>query len=287
MTIRRMSKCVSLHSVILWSAAVLVPRRSRAEWLAEWRSELWYVLQSCDGVPLHMFSARGALVFCLGAYKDAMWLRRNSCPPSPRQHLWLRTPLHCLGFLAAVAAVALSCFFRSTGASDAIMRTAQAHPAVVLGHFHLVAIALLVLPATTSLALGEYPATPRSPARARRFRRWSFLGIKFALILSIMLCGTLNLAPTIIPPQAILAGYILAFRWALIDQRRRCPVCLRLVANPARIGQPSRIFLDWYGTEYFCMKGHGLLYVPENVTTFSRQRWSDLDSSWGSLFSSR
>jgi len=30
---------------------------------------------------------------------------------------------------------------------------------------------------------------------------------------------------------------------------------------------------------------HGLLDVPEIPTTYSTQRWQDLDPSWGSLFS--
>jgi hypothetical protein len=30
---------------------------------------------------------------------------------------------------------------------------------------------------------------------------------------------------------------------------------------------------------------HGLLHVPEIPTTYSTQRWQDLDPSWGSLFS--
>ena len=68
-------------------------------------------------------------------------------------------------------------------------------------------------------------------------------------------------------PQATLIGYVLAFRWVLIDQRRRCPVCLQLLINPIRIGQPSHIMLDWYGTELMCSKGHGLMHVPETPTS--------------------
>lgn len=147
MTIRRKGDCVSMHSVILWSAAALVPRWRRAEWLAEWRSELWYVLRRCDLAPHHLWEDREALLFCLGAFKDAIWLRRNSRRPNPRQHLWLQSPLHCLLFLAAVAAVAACCFFRPSGPYDTIMRAAQVQPTIIFAHFLMVAIALLVLPA--------------------------------------------------------------------------------------------------------------------------------------------
>jgi len=78
---------------------------------------------------------------------------------------------------------------------------------------------------------------------------------------------------------------LFSFRWALRDQRRRCPVCLRLLTHPARVGHASRSFLAWHGTEFMCGKGHGLLHVPEMATTwFSTQRWLCLDSSWKGLF---
>ena len=63
------------------------------------------------------------------------------------------------------------------------------------------------------------------------------------------------------------------------------PVCLRLLTNPARVGQPSRNFLAWNGTELMCSRGHGLLHVPEIATSwFSTQRWLYLDPSWNGLF---
>jgi hypothetical protein len=80
-------------------------------------------------------------------------------------------------------------------------------------------------------------------------------------------------------------GYILGFRWLLIDQRRRCPVCLRILTNPTRIGHASRTFLEWYGTELICRKGHGLLHIPEIPgSCYGPQRWLYLDPSWRSLF---
>jgi hypothetical protein len=105
----------------------------------------------------------------------------------------------------------------------------------------------------------------------------------------IVTCGTLDLAcVTSVQFQAhgVLMGYFLAFRWALKDQRRRCPVCLRILTNPTRIGRASQMFLEWYGTELLCTKGHGLLHVPEIPTScYSTQRWMYLDPSWSSLFS--
>ncbi len=157
-------------------------------------------------------------------------------------------------------------------------------------------LALLALPATTSLPLGEYPAKPHTLHWSIKLRRWIFLWSKLALILPTVYFGSLDLAhfsPNIAPDTAIsiqgigsFCALLFAFRWTLRDQRKRCPVCLRLLTNPARVGQPSRNFLAWNGTELICAGGHGLLHVPEIATSwFSTQRWLYLDPSWKGLFS--
>jgi hypothetical protein len=150
-------------------------------------------------------------------------------------------------------------------------------------------MALLILSATTPMTLGEYPVNHRSPAGAGNLRRWTFLATKIALLLVMVCCGSLDLASILsvgFYPTAWLLGLILGLRWALIDQRQRCPVCLRLLSHPTRIGGASQTFLEWYGTELMCTHGHGLLYVPEIPTScYSTQRWQYLDPSWSSLFS--
>jgi MacB-like periplasmic core domain len=157
-------------------------------------------------------------------------------------------------------------------------------------------LALLALPATTSLPLGEYPAKPHTLRWSIKLRRWIFLWSKLALILPVVYFGSLDLAhfSTSITAEASqylqgissFCALLFAFRWILRDQRRRCPVCLRLLTNPARVGQPSRNFLAWNGTELICTGGHGLLHVPEIATSwFSTQRWLYLDPSWKGLFS--
>jgi hypothetical protein len=85
--------------------------------------------------------------------------------------------------------------------------------------------------------------------------------------------------------QSLLWGCVFACRWAFNDQRRRCPVCLRLLTSPVWVGDRSRYFLEWNCTELLCPRGHGLLYVPESPTSwFATQRWLSLDPSWGGLF---
>jgi hypothetical protein len=263
----------AVNQVLLRLAALLVREPDRAEWLAEWKSELWYVVH--DSNHTH----RRALRFCLGAFWDGAWLRTNGADSDARRLPLLQSPLRCLGLLTLAAGTASFFFLRSPEVVNLFVHNPRDRGDWIPVPFLFMAVALLVVPTTTSLALGEYPR--------RRLRRWIFLLSKFALIFPTVLFGTLDLSPIIsigiIPDLAVL-GYVLAFRWAFIDQRQRCPVCLRLLTSPARIGEASHTLLDSYGTEFCCTRGHGLLHVPANATSYSTQRWLELDSSWSGLF---
>lgn len=156
-------------------------------------------------------------------------------------------------------------------------------------------LACLALPATTALPLGDYPRHRGPLSIAAHARRWLFLIAKFALLTSLVYLSSVALSYGCAPAASLTAGYfqfpgsflalLLGYRWILQDQRRRCPECLRLLSNPARVGQPSCNFLAWNGTELFCSRGHGLLHIPELPTSwFSTQRWLCLDPSWACLF---
>jgi hypothetical protein len=158
-----------------------------------------------------------------------------------------------------------------------------------------VILAFLSLPATTSLPLGEYRLSSRKLSWSTRLRRWTFLCGKVALLLPIVYLVSLDAAYMRSSLGALSSEYIqlvsafsiclFGLRWALRDQRQRCPVCLGKLTHPARVGQPSRNFLAWNGTELICIGGHGLLHVPEIPTSwFSTQRWMYLDPSWEILF---
>ena len=158
-----------------------------------------------------------------------------------------------------------------------------------------VILAFLSLPATTSLPLGEYRLSSRKLSWSTRLRRWTFLGGKIVLLLPIVYLVSLDLAYMRTTLDTLSSEYIqlvssfsiclFGLRWALRDQRQRCPVCLGKLTHPARVGQPSRNFLAWNGTELICGGGHGLLHVPEIPTSwFSTQRWMYLDPSWDILF---
>ena len=158
-----------------------------------------------------------------------------------------------------------------------------------------VILALLALPAITTVSLGESSLDPQRTSWSRKLVRWSFLAAKIALLFPIIYFVSFDLAygsTTLDREQAIYIQLITTFafclfgmRWVLKDQRQRCPVCVRTVRHPAQVGQASRTFLDWNGTELMCMGGHTLLHVPSLPTSwFSSQRWLYLDTSWQFLF---
>ena len=157
-------------------------------------------------------------------------------------------------------------------------------------------LACMALPALTPLPLGEYPKNRNSAPGRMYVQRWSFLGLKFALILPTAFLMPLVLCCCLTTAGSTTAAYIqislsfltllFALRWALQDQRQRCPSCLRLLSHPALVGHASRNFLAWSGTELLCLGGHGFLHIPEHPTSwFSTQRWLPVDSTWSELFS--
>jgi hypothetical protein len=155
--------------------------------------------------------------------------------------------------------------------------------------------ALISLPAITSVSLGEYSLNPRKTSWRQRLYRWSFFCAKIALLLPIVYFSTLDLAyistaysshfSTNIQMLSAFAFFLFGLRWALLDHRQRCPVCLRRVEHPVEVGLASRTFLAWNGTEMMCMGGHTLLHIPALPTSwFDAQRWLYLDTSWEFLF---
>ena len=262
----------ALHLAIIQTAALLVPAPDRAEWLAEWRAELWYV-------------NRRAMAFCLGSICDALWMHRNPPAPITPRGFSLESPVKCLMFLAGLTALSVLLAFALLGEPGKEIRQGG-YQNLPLVCFCMALLSLGVLSSVRPLRLGEYPVNRHAPAAPLRLLRWVFLVVKIALVVSIAMCGPLALG-SIVPPLAtwgMFLGLFFGFRWALADQRERCPVCLRLLSNPTRIGDPSQTFLGWYGTELVCSHGHGFLYVPgTSISWYETQRWQYLDPTWNHL----
>ena len=117
-------------------------------------------------------------------------------------------------------------------------------------------VALITLPATTALPLGEYPRHSGRLPWAVRARRWIFLSSKVALVVPLVYFTSVDVAYGVHPSVRLLHnisswrlsffGFLFAFRWILQDQRKRCPVCLRVLSNPARVGKLHET--SWHGT---------------------------------------
>lgn len=259
----------ALQIAILHNAALLVPGVERVEWLAEWKAELCYVNHD-------------AMAFCLGSFRDALWLRRKSF--SVQRMFSLDSPLRCVVFLASLAALTLSAvapFRREWLPAWSPPEAGQ----FAIGCLWMYLLSLLVFVTLNPLGLGEYPTNRYAPSPAIRVRRWVFLATKIALVTPIPVFVSVTLV-RIFPgaPSLMVFAWVFGFRWVLSDQRQRCPVCLHLLSHPTRIGSPTQSILGWYGTELVCTRGHGLLYVPGAPTSWSStQRWQYIDSTWSSL----
>ena len=96
-----------------------------------------------------------------------------------------------------------------------------------------VLLAFLALPAITSVSLGDLSVSLHRTSWPRRLCRWGFLCAKIALLLSIAFFASLDLAygfTEFNSNQSVSIQFVSTFliclfgmRWALSDQRQRCP----------------------------------------------------------------
>ena len=223
----------SFHRSMLGVAAWLVPGHEREDWRAEWISELWYVIDA------HRSSTR----FCMGAFHDASWLRIDD--------LRLKKGLVCFAGVHSGTADAPDGELCAAGISLAAgswCSPAAAGPGARTGR-----AIRLPDPCLHDAPRWQLPGGRgrTCTGRAGRIQWWAFLAAKLALLVPAVFFGNArsdsdNRSGWSAAARSDDRLSYLAFRWALGDQCRRCPVCLRLLGNPVRIGQRSHIF--WNGT---------------------------------------
>jgi hypothetical protein len=267
--------------------------------MREWRCELWHVRHDAP-------SGRIAWSFCLGALPDALYIRRHVRRGSPSRD-YFQTPASCS--LVLVGAVFLSYFVALCvpGSRDILHLGVHTDltPYVGLLHFQVsdsppnpidqqillfrvtLTFSFFVLPAVTSFRFGSRTQTRGLDAYLLKARWAAFFLLKFLLILPLVFLSALDLGQILnplrvgglFPEMAVsLAGFVLLFRWAIHDHRRRCPVCLSRVQCPVEIGQASSHLMDRQVTEYICPRGHGFLQVrQESVNWSPDQRWIAMD----------
>ena len=232
-----------------------------------------------------------------------LWLMENSAMMADTPHA---AKGHVIALLSPLgraeingAAVGITAYTEDGDAIDHHgMRLAPATGGPVSIYLFALLLAVLALPAIVSVFQTESSFDSHKPSVAARVKRSAFLVTKMGLVAALGYFAALDIAYCSFPEYAGAAEFLqfassfsiclFGLRWALMDQSRRCPVCLRRVTHPAQVGIASCTFLGWNGTEMMCMGGHVLLHVPSLPTSwFSRQRWMYLDTSWDFLFADR
>jgi hypothetical protein len=110
-------------------------------------------------------------------------------------------------------------------------------------------------------------------------------GLEFTPAASLSMLGGMDMASGFISTWLFLLGSMGVLCWSVLDQRRRCRVCLRRLGLPAHVGCPGCLLLDWAGTELVCVEGHGMLHIGDMAVCWREtERWTWLDESWQGLF---
>lgn len=123
---------------------------------------------------------------------------------------------------------------------------------------------------------------------------WAFFFVKPALLLASLAAlgaelsawNVLSFHPaqfvlSLVADWLALLGTLLVFRWSILDQSRRCPVCLRRLSTPVTSGSWSSVLLEPASTELLCDQGHGTLLVSSAYSTLGEiRRWITLEDSW-------
>jgi hypothetical protein len=280
---------------LLRAAAHLAPEGARAEWRDLWmtRLENLWILAARGELPIQAPAETSRL--CADAIARAFWLRFER----KRVMKWLRGPAAILSASAA-AMVALTILSRAFQGTRSVIytyiawrtepRTLRYDPRadLMVGHFVPLLFALTMgaaLVAIGRLSVGRYG-----------WRYWSFLVAKLLSVLILLpliwIEGNAALRAHMVRPEVGLIlgwltwtlAFLLAFAfgvlWAFTDQRRRCPVCLGLLAMPVTLGSWASVF-EPVTTEMLCHEGHGSLSMNESDGT--GDRWVALDASWRGL----
>jgi hypothetical protein len=129
---------------------------------------------------------------------------------------------------------------------------------------------------------------------------WLFFAAKVVVLLAVAAVAeaelaarnALNLYPSrflfglLIDWASVLAALFI-LRWAMLDQARRCPVCVRRLGVPVTSGSWSSALLEPATTEMLCDQGHGALNVADARSPFGEiRRWIAMEDSWRELLAS-
>ena len=284
--------------VLILLASWIVPRGARPEWRRRWDSSLWNWWILVERGELTSRAYPIIVRHCWAAFGEAIWLRFN------RQRLrnFVRGPAFVPAVSAAVLVLtaALTHGFRYTRNLIDIARTIyQPQPQSGLygprGDMLMAHAIPLVFALTTGIVL---LVMARYSSDRQNLWYWMYLLTKTLSVVVIVPLLWIEGGAALrarLPQEALrvyvgglaftflfIAAFGVALVWCLADQRRRCPVCLRLLAMPVTMGSWASV-LDSATTESLCEEGHGSLCVAETGTG-PPDRWIAMDASWRELF---
>jgi hypothetical protein len=212
--------------------------------------------------------------YCGAGFSGALRLRYAGFDPRS----WIRGPV----FLLSAAALLLAIMLAATRGM-AVTRTLPGDSDAFVGNGVPIAFALI-----TCILIA---CSGRVALRGLHWLGWAFLLLKTAAI--FILCSALwveggfalrahihnETARALLGGLALAVLYVAASGcgtvWSLADQQRRCPVCLRLMTMPVRIGSWASV-LEPVTTELLCDRGHGSRCLRE-VEMGEPDRWISLE----------
>ena len=191
-----------------------------------------------------------ATTFCLGSFRDALWLRCKSF--SARRAFSLDSPLRCVSLLGTLAFLSyVFAFGLPSRRLFMFLSSPQGRDQFALRCFWLYLESLLVLLTLNPLPLGEYPANRFAPSLVIRLRRWLFLSVKIALLPPIICFAVIALMP-IFPPAPLILFLWLDSRTPLgtDGSATTLPILPPFAHQPHQNRQPSADYswLVWHRT---------------------------------------
>jgi hypothetical protein len=257
----------------------IVPRGGRAAWRHRHETSLRSLRILDDRGELAGQSSALLVWMCRDAAANALFIRWGAFDP---WH-WIRGPAFLIGSSSVVLLLLAVCTH-----GFAVTRTLVEALRTGAGSDRLVANSV---PVVFAIITGAIAAVQKLSVVRSGWAGLSFLFIKTlfvaALLIAFWIEGGAALRASI-PNELLRAlggglmfaiAFIVAFDWAVVwslaDQQHRCPVCLRRLIRPVRIGTWASVF-EPVTTEWICEAGHGALSVHE-IDPRQSDRWIELE----------
>jgi hypothetical protein len=257
---------------LLYLAALIVPDHERDAWRTRRHALLESLLTLALRGELAGKEAACIAWWCRRTFADALTARWGTCD----LRSCARGPAFLVGAACSVLVLLAVCTH-----GLAVTRSLLTLLGRVPQHGFTDRLMGNLLPFVFALATAFMASAGRISLRGRGCRYIAFLLLKMTLLTTIMLLlwieggAALRASLPNAPLRVLIGGVLLTVAlvvsfdwvilWGLADQHHRCPVCLRRLVMPVRIGSWASVF-EPVTTEWLCDTGHGLLSMSETET---------------------